>query len=145
MATTTDRDDLSEHLTRLADGQFVIPHCDGCDRPWWPPRSACPRCQSSDFRWVDMPQALRLFTFTVVHRTPLKDFADLVPYAVGILEDDSGDIQAIGRIDADPDGLTIGTAFRWTIIDGPQGRPVPLWTPVADTTDTTDTNNEEAE
>lgn len=131
MTTTTDRDDLGTHLAALAEGRFLVPQCVACSRPWWPPRSACPRCQSSDFHWIDMPRELSLFTYTVVHRTPLGDFADLVPFPVGILEDQSGDIQVIGRLDAPPDSFAIGDAFSWSISDGPQGRPVPLWTPVS--------------
>lgn len=129
MPMTTDRDDLGAHLAGLTDGRFVLPQCDECGRQWWPPRSACPRCQSSAFHWIDMPQDLSLFTFTVVRRTPLKDFAEQVPYGVGILEDSTGDIQVVGRLDADPETLRIGDTFRWSIVDGPQGRPVPLWTP----------------
>src|SRR5699024_8781977 len=115
MPMTTDRDDLGAYLEELTNGRFVLPQCDECGRPWWPPRSACPRCQSSAFHWIDMPQDLSLYTFTVVHRTQLHDFAEHVPYAVGILEDSSGDIQVVGRLGADPESVTSGDVFRWSV------------------------------
>ena len=52
----------------------------------WPPRPACPRCQDTTRDWQEVAGVGWLYSWTVVHRTPLPAFRPLTPYVVGIVE-----------------------------------------------------------
>lgn len=132
MAEIDEKNDLAVHHAGLRNGRFLVPNCHDCERSWWPPRAVCPRCQSTAFTWTDLPPSMRIFSWTVVHRTPLKEFEELTPYAVAILESDDAEIQVIGRIAGSPDGIEINDACAFEITTGPMGDLVPLWFPTGD-------------
>ncbi|WP_122817962.1 Zn-ribbon domain-containing OB-fold protein [Nocardioides pantholopis] len=122
---------LAPYTAGLADGRLLVPTCAACARSCWPPRDVCPRCHGDALAWDVAPPTATLFTWTVVHRTPLPAFADLTPYAVGVLAPEGLGIRLIGRLAADPEKLGIDSRWRWQVETGPDGSPVPLWHPTS--------------
>jgi uncharacterized OB-fold protein len=123
--------DLAGYREGLLAGEIRAQHCDGCQRTWWPPRPACPRCQCTRYTWVRLPECGELYTWTVVGHTRLAEFQPLVPYAVGLVAIPEAGIRVIGRISGSPDGLEFGMALRWTVLECGAGGPQPVWEPEA--------------
>jgi uncharacterized OB-fold protein len=69
-----------------AEQRLLIRRCTTCEAPSWPPRPLCPFCGSDAVCWSEVEPAGKLFSWTVVHRTPLPAFAPLTPYAVAVVE-----------------------------------------------------------
>lgn len=110
-----DSQDLVGYREALRLGELAGPRCDRCQRHWWPPRPACPRCGSLDFTWVTLPRVGVLFTWTVVTHATLPAFSSKVPYAVGVMAFEDLGIRVIGFVDDEPDHLTIGLPMAWNI------------------------------
>ena len=70
-----------------------------------PPRRVCPECGESELEEVDIPTSGELLTYNVTH-VPTPDFADDVPYVLGIAEFDG--VRLTGRLDADADEVEVG-------------------------------------
>jgi len=94
----------------------------------WPPRPACPRCQDLSQDWQQVDGAGWLYSWTVVHRTPLPAFQPLTPYVVGVVELTAHPgLRFLGRCQCDPRQLRIGTPLRVTFEHVTAEFSLPLW------------------
>ncbi|MFB6142657.1 MAG: Zn-ribbon domain-containing OB-fold protein [Halorientalis sp.] len=71
-----------------------------------PPRRVCPECGESHLDEVDIPASGELLTYNVTY-VPTPDFADDVPFVLGIAEFD--DVRLTGRIQAEAEEVEVGT------------------------------------
>ena len=79
----------SEFWESLKNGKFVTTKCSKCGYESFPPQADCPRCMSSESKWVDLGRDATLMTFTHVRVTPAS-FAESEPYTIAIGELMSG-------------------------------------------------------
>lgn len=70
--------------------KLLMPHCDACDKFWFPPSHNCPRCAAENWQWRPVRGQGRIFSYVVYHRVYHPGFASEVPYAVGVIELDEG-------------------------------------------------------
>ena len=75
-----------EFWTRANEGRLALRECVACGAKHHPPRHLCPNCWSERLRWVDASGSARVYTFTVMHRAPLPEFAPAVPYVVALVD-----------------------------------------------------------
>jgi uncharacterized protein len=68
------------HRYRLEAGK-----CTGCGKIYFPQRLICDECGSREFEHIKLQPEGKLLTYTIIHVGP-SQFADQVPYAVGIVE-----------------------------------------------------------
>ena len=73
----------------LGQQKLMAGKCLKCGKIHLPPRPLCDNCFSQDFEWVNVQGKGKLVTYTVIHVAP-KQFQDLTPYAVGIVELENG-------------------------------------------------------
>jgi uncharacterized OB-fold protein len=136
-------------LRRLAGDQFPVPDLDhpdfapfwrGCQQERllvprcgrghlsWPPRPACPRCQDRSRDWTEVAGVGWLYSWTVVHRTPLAAFRPLIPYVTGVVElTAQPGLRFLGRCRCDPARLTIGTPLRVIFEHVTAELSLPIW------------------
>jgi uncharacterized OB-fold protein len=73
----------------LAQGKLMAGKCQKCGKIHLPPRTLCDKCYSQEFTWMEIQGKGKLLTYSVIHIAP-RQFQELVPYAVGILELENG-------------------------------------------------------
>lgn len=106
---------LTDHRAALAEGRLTFQRCTQCANAWLPPRDACPRCLSPDYRWEEASGDAKIVSWVVYHRAFHPAFADRVPYNVVVAELAEGPrviSNVVGIVAAD--GLTIDTPLRFT-------------------------------
>ena len=85
--------------------------CKKCNYISFPKRLICPECGSQSFDPINLSGKGKLVTHTII-RTPHKDFTDLAPYAVGLVELEEGNT-IMGQItDCDPQSLKSGDRLK---------------------------------
>ena len=132
MINPPDRFDpeLKPYWDGTANGELRVQRCAACGTFRWPPRPACAHCGSLDTEWVRVPGRGELFSWTVVARSTLPDFADQVPYVVGVVALEGVSVRVIGRVETDdPDGVRMGMAVTAVFRDHPSGVRLPVWRP----------------
>jgi uncharacterized OB-fold protein len=84
--------------------ELVVQRCDDCHRLRFPPRPACPWCQSFDSTWSPVSGRATVWSFVVAHPPLLPAYAELAPYNVVVvtLEEDPT-IRMVGNLVADAD------------------------------------------
>lgn len=108
-----------------AEHRLVMPRC-GYGHVVWPPRPACPLCTELVADWAEVAGTGRLYSWTVVHRTRLRWYADRTPYVVGIVElDHAQPIRMVGRceIEQPVDGMELIVDFE----DAGRQLNLPFW------------------
>lgn len=91
-----------------ARGRLVLPRCNRCERFIWYPREFCPYCGAVEVTWLQVSGRGRIYSVTVVRRAPHPDYADVVPYSVGLVELDEGVRVLTNIVSSDLDCLSIG-------------------------------------
>ena len=103
----TDWEPLREFWAAAARHELVIPRCDSCGAYCWYPRDKCRACKGESFTWAPMSGRGRLFSWTVVRHAFLKQFAEDVPFATGLVAlDEDPAVRLVTRlVDCDVDDL----------------------------------------
>lgn len=78
--------DTAEFFDGLARGVVVVQACTDCGARRGPRTHRCPSCGSVRSAQVDTDGRGTLASWTVVRRAPTDEFADAVPYALGIVD-----------------------------------------------------------
>ncbi len=73
----------------LQQGKLMAGKCLKCGKIHLPPRPLCNRCFSQEFEWLEVSGKGKLLTYTIIHIAP-QQFQALAPYAVGIVQLESG-------------------------------------------------------
>ena len=89
---------VNDFVSHLEDGKVMGTKCKGCDAVYFPPRSDCAKCLSSDMEWFEVSGTGKLVTYSGLEFAPV-GFGDDVPYAIALL--DYGDYKIFGRIASD--------------------------------------------
>lgn len=115
------------YWNRLREGHLAFQECMACRARWLPPSPACPRCWRSEHRLVDCSGHARLLTWAVYHHAYHPAFAELLPYAVGLVELEEGPRLFSGIRAADPAILTQGTPLVLVLESQKGGLRVPAF------------------
>lgn len=73
----------------LQEGRLVAQYCPQCRRFQHYPKPVCAGCWTGELEWRELVGTGTVYTFSVVHRGPSKEFSD-TPYAVGLIDLDEG-------------------------------------------------------
>jgi uncharacterized OB-fold protein len=122
----TDRE-LAGYWEGTAANELRVQCCAKCAALRFPPRAACGECQSLEYQWKAVPQQGELFSWTVVAQTSLQGYADLVPYAVAVVQLDGVPVRMLGYVDADPATLVAGQRLQARFIRKSDQVTLPIW------------------
>ena len=78
--------DSNEYWASAKQGRLVLRECVDCGSKHYPPRHLCPQCWSQQLQWIEARGTARVYTFTVMHRPPLPEFAAAIPYVVALVD-----------------------------------------------------------
>jgi len=74
---------VKDFIKFLEDGKIVGTKCKKCGKVYFPPRTDCDSCLSSDVEWVPLSGKCKLITYTVVHFAPPRFRCDC-PYNLAV-------------------------------------------------------------
>lgn len=92
---------VGKFVDHLTQGEIQTTQCEKCETRYYPPRADCPKCMTSNMKWVRIADRGKLITYTSIF-TPPKHFAESFdnkspfsnyaykPCPVGIVELDAG-------------------------------------------------------
>ncbi len=119
-----------------ARGELALPRCDGCARFVWYPDGPCRRCGDGARTWTPVGGRGRLFSWSVVHRAFIPQFAGDVPFVPALVAiDEDPAVRLVTRIvDAEPATLAVDmpvrVVFRPLTVPGVARQvPAPMFTP----------------
>jgi uncharacterized OB-fold protein len=99
--------------------RLVRPYCANCDRSFFTPQIACPRCLSTEWEYRESSGRGTVYSATVVHRAPYPGFTS--PYHVAIVDLEEGwqMLSNIVGVDDAAGSVPIGTPLSvdWLPLD----------------------------
>ncbi|WP_375001522.1 Zn-ribbon domain-containing OB-fold protein [Aeromicrobium sp. CTD01-1L150] len=96
-----------------AVGELRITSCRTCDRPFFYPRSSCPRCGSQDITWITCSGRATLYSYVISAR-PAPGFEPPTVIAVVELEEGPRMMTNIVGVEPEPENLPLDLALRVT-------------------------------
>ncbi len=95
------------------EGRLVAQYCPDCQRFQHYPKPVCGDCWRSELEWRELSGTGKIYSFSIVHRGPSKEFSQ-TPYAIGLVDLDEGVRMMAGLIAVDLSQLQIGDRVRVT-------------------------------
>lgn len=117
----TVTEETREFWEALTQSRFVLPRCTRCETWIWYPRQFCSGCGSLDTAWEEVSGRGRIYSFTVVRKSAVAGWSELVPYVIAYVELEEGPRVISNVVDCDPESLAIGTPVRIRIHSGEGG------------------------
>lgn len=111
-------------------GELTYMECQDCGLPFFPPESACIRCQSENIAWKRSAGLATVDTYTVLHREPSERFP--LPTVLTILDMDEGYTIFSDIVDCDPADVRIGMRVEVLFLEIGDGFMLPLFRPAGD-------------
>jgi uncharacterized protein len=132
----TDFPPTAEYWAGAARQELRIPFCDRCGAANWYPEERCETCGGEAFSWRTMSGRGRLFSWVVVHRPFLAQYAGDVPFVPALVElEDAPTVRVPTRM-VDCDAATLAfdqpvrVVFRPLSFTGVDGEvTAPFFTP----------------
>jgi uncharacterized OB-fold protein len=107
--------------------ELVIQACRSCGRSQHFPRNRCHFCHSTDLESRSSRGVGSLLTWSTVHRAPSPDFADLVPYTLGIVRLQPEGVQLMARIMDPEEDLVLDMPVEVEFVRTPLGPIMPAF------------------
>lgn len=87
---------------------FRLQYCDGCGKFRFPPYPSCPHCGELGGTWKPVSGRGAIYSWIVVHRSPLRDYQEDAPYVIALVELEEGP-RIVGRLmGTDPEDVRAG-------------------------------------
>lgn len=142
MSTAPDKDWTNKPVPRSTpDNQpfwegcrahrIMLPACQHCDRPHWPPGPVCPFCFSDELSWVQASGRGTVSSWVVVYKAWLPAFEADLPYNAVQVELEEG-VRLTGNVVGVPnDALRVGMAVEAVFDDVTPDVTLPRFRPRA--------------
>ena len=114
----TKTNDFIDHLEK---GRVMGTRCIDCGFNFFPPRSDCYQCLSSNMEWFEITGTGKLVTYSKLEFAPI-GFQEDVPYCIALL--DYGDFKVFGRISGDvpEEEIKVGMQMKTEVNTLPNGQ-----------------------
>ena len=110
--------------------RLLIRNCKSCGMKHFMPRNGCPHCWSEDLEWVDASGRATVYSFSIVRRAPLPEFAANAPYVVAMVDLEEGPRMYTNIVGAGALDVAIGDKVEVSFDDRGEGYVVPQFTRV---------------
>lgn len=104
--------ELEQFQAHGLDGRLRFQKCDQCEYLRYPAAAVCPQCLAGEATWTVDSGDATVWSFCVYHRAFRPAFAALVPYAVALVELDSGPRLITNLVDVPIGDVRIGLRGR---------------------------------
>jgi hypothetical protein len=127
----TTNPDTEPFWEAAKEGRLTACQCGGCGHFRMPPSPYCPKCQSTEKAWPDLPGTGTVFSYAVCSKNP-KTGEDYVYVPVIVSLDGTDDARLVtnlGGIDADDVKIGLKVVVDWNPIE--DGWVLPVFKPAA--------------
>jgi len=95
---------------------LVANKCGVCNKVFFPPREACPKCRRKsmgNMNTIQLEGKGKVITYTIIHVAP-EAFEEQVPYPIAIIELEEGPRITAQIVDCNPEDVHIGMKVKST-------------------------------
>ncbi|WP_280424691.1 Zn-ribbon domain-containing OB-fold protein [Nocardia carnea] len=116
-----------EFFDAAAENRLAIRRCTHCAHALSPEARTCTACGSTDLSWDTASGAATLVSWAVVHHPPHPDFADQVPFPIGLVELAEGPWINARIVGTAPESLHAGSALHVAFVHPETGESYPVF------------------
>jgi hypothetical protein len=113
--------ETEEFWSATAEHKLLLRQCDDCGNVIWYPRTFCPDCGTFDTSWSEASGRGAVYAFTVVHRSNIDGYRQVVPYVVAYVELEEGPRIMTNIVGCEPKDVRIGMPVQVVFHDTGEG------------------------
>lgn len=118
-----DQTRIHQFYANLHEGKLTTTRCKDCGGLFWPPRVACPSCNSDQFQWVDLPSEGELYAYTAMFLGAPLGMEKDVPFVMAMVQLDGTEFRVLSRIgNVKYDDCSIGMRVKLETYELEDGR-----------------------
>lgn len=117
--------DSKPYWDAVAREELILRHCTACGEHHFPPRHLCPKCWSDKLDWTKSAGRGTVYSFTVMQRAPMPQFAKRVPYVVALVDLEEGPRMMANVVGDDALQTRVGDRVTVCFEDRGEGSKVP--------------------
>ena len=117
--------DSNPYWEGARQGRLLFQKCKGCGSVQFPPRHHCAACWEADLDWSESSGAGVVESFTIVHRAPLAEFRDRVPYVVASVIVEEGPRMLTNIVGEGALEVRVGARVKASFVTGADGETLP--------------------
>ena len=117
------------YWTAAKQHRLELPHCNACNKFWFPPSQSCPHCLSTNFKFEAVSGRGKVFSFVTFHRVYHPAFAGEVPYVVALVELEEGPRLLSNIVGIAPEAVTCEMPVKVVFDDVADNLAVPKFSP----------------
>ena len=87
--------------------ELTLPYCGDCDQVFYYPRHWCPACFNQDLSWQQVSGKGKVYSFSVIHQSPLLSYQGDLPYVLAIIELDEGPRMMTNVLNCDVESVVV--------------------------------------
>ena len=93
-------------------GELRLQKCGSCAHVQFYPRTICSQCLSDTLTWTVASGGGVIASYTVIHQSVSKAYAEKVPYVVALIDLEEGPRMMSVIVDVDPGRVSVGDAVH---------------------------------
>ena len=109
------------------EDRLLVQRCTSCSHYQHYPRSVCTKCASTNLEYVSSEGRGEIYSYTVVHRSPIPAFEP--PYVVALIRLAEGPVLLSNIVGIEPDEVRCDMPVEVTWEPLPDGRKLPTFQP----------------
>ena len=117
--------DSASYWNAARERKLLIRKCLHCNTLHFMPRYLCPKCWSDKLEWVESSGLGRVYSFSIIRRAPLVEFAEKAPYVTALIELDEGPRMVTNILGEDALSVSINDRVQVTFEDRGDGALIP--------------------
>lgn len=90
------------------ENKLIIQYCSDCKTHQFYPRIFCMNCFSDQINWVEASGKGKVYSYSVVHKTSIKEMKDKVPYIIALIDLEEGVRLMSHLVDTDEKEISVG-------------------------------------
>lgn len=130
LATPVVNAETEAYWAGVERGELLVPWCADCERAFFYPRSFCPTCWSEHVTLRASSGKGLVYSYTVVRRTGIPPFDELVPYVLAVIELVDEEVRMLSHVRGiAPEDVFVGMPVELAFEGLAGGFPVPIFRP----------------
>lgn len=117
--------DSTAYWNAARERKLLIRKCQHCNTLHFMPRYLCPKCWSDKLEWVESSGLGRVYSFSIIRRAPLAEFAVNTPYVTALIELDEGPRMVTNILGENALSVSINDRVEVTFEDRGDGAFIP--------------------
>lgn len=111
--------------------ELKVQKCLKCEVTRFPPLPMCPKCNSTDTKWIPVSGKGKVYSWIIVHHPIIDSFREDVPMVIALVDLEGGGRIVTNLIECDPVNIKVNMEVIVEFVDVTEEHTLPKFKPIS--------------